>query len=161
MFLSCVSVHFLCALYKIDFIIRAKTFWSRQKYFSVGSQKIKFRHFWVLWRMNCFAVILSLDGNSLPMVLVYWQYIMALLASKEFIPFSDTLLFWTGMASHFCICAFTGFCLFVGQWCVEMCVCDFNGLFLEILGCHHAWPSWEFDFNSERWSSAFQIKILF
>lgn len=80
---------------------------------------------------------------------------------KEFIPFSDTLLFCTGMASHFCTCAFTVFCLFVlgGVVCIDVCLW-FSWLVLEFLDSHLAWPCWEYDFNSKRCSNTFQISIL-
>lgn len=123
LFFSCVSVRFLCALYKIDFIIRAKPFWARQKYFHFGVSKNPVQIFLGVMESEVLCYDSPLDGNGFPMVLTYLQYIMALLASKEFIPFSDTLSFWVGMASHFFICAFTGFCLFVGGVvCGEACL---------------------------------------
>lgn len=131
MFPSSISVHFLCALYKIDFIIRAKTFWSGQKYFSSESRKIKFRHFGVLWKVNCFARILLLDGK----LTSHGSYLLAVHSGNlsfkgiHSIQWHTLILSWDGLSFlYLCIYCFLFVC-FVGGVCVELCVYYFNGLF--------------------------------
>lgn len=86
--------------------------------------------FLFLW--HCFAIILSSNRNSLPMLLIYLQYILTFMSSKRIIPFT---LIPDWMPSHFCVVHL--------MWVFYMFMWEIVMACFRPPGLPSTWPFWQ------------------